>query len=240
MRDNGFKTVLAFVAGIVVVILTFLIGKYLLGPLLVPKPSATVTEVTGHQTSPLGLSASAPDGIVRDDVSHMPDDTTVIVERLNRPQEEPPIQGSPFDPTGRSLPPEAGIPSSEPSPSTHQSGSPEPPRQESPVPEPSPTVSLQPPLPPERPAVPPPPTAGERRFRVRLGVFDQEENANELIAGLAGQGYHPFKIEETTSMGKKRYRVYIGAFDDRESAERMKKELADKGIVSVVEEVPQE
>ncbi len=237
MRDNGLK--IAFAAGIGVAILAFFIGKHLLGPLLVPKPSVTGTGATARQTSPLGLSASAPEGIVRGDVSTVPDDTEVIVERLTRPQEEPSLQGFPFDPTVRSLPPETSTvpPTVErPLPST------EPSRQENPIPEPSPspTVSVQPPLPPERPSVPPLPTAGERRFRVRLGVFDQEKNANELMAGLAGQGYHPFKIEEITPTGKKRYRVYIGAFDDRESAERMKKELADKDIPSVVEEVPQE
>ncbi|MFA0780923.1 MAG: hypothetical protein RJAPGHWK_002446, partial [Candidatus Fervidibacter sp.] len=83
----------------------------------------------------------------------------------------------------------------------------------------------------------PPPTSGERRYRVRTGVFSNPENADRLMAALAEQGYHPFKVEEKTPSGETRYRVYAGATDDRDSAERLKQELADKGFAAVVEEV---
>lgn len=218
-NSNEIKMALAFVIGAVV---SFLVGLYVLGPLF----SGNKQPQTA--SAPTEKAAQAPSGadmhtLVRRDVDSVPEHTTVIVEPITRPPEATP----PNPPDTRS---------DVVQPPTHQPQvQPTIPSPPSPTAEPTPAPSPPPPTP-ERTAPPEPPTTGERQFRVRAGVFEKPENADQLMALLTQQGYHPFQQEETLPSGAKRYRVYVGAFDDRESAERLKKELADKGFAAFIEE----
>jgi cell division protein FtsN len=222
-QGSEMKLAVAFVIGAVV---SFLIGLYVLGPLFThrpPKPSEV--QQPDHPSSNL-LASADQNAILRRDVDGVPEHTTVVIEPLTRPAETLP---TPSPSPRLSEPPQPA-----PSPPSHF---PEP-SQPEPAPSPEPESAAPQPTPsPPTPMDLPPPTSGERRYRVRTGVFSNPENADRLMAALAEQGYHPFKVEEKTPSGETRYRVYAGATDDRDSAERLKQELADKGFAAVVEEV---
>lgn len=206
------KLVAAFVIGAVV---SFLIGLYVLGPLFSHRPPKPLeVRQPDHPSSNL-LASADQNAILRRDVDGVPEHTTVVIEPLTRPAETMPT------PSPRPSEPSLSEPSQpEVSPPAAPEG-----------------VAPQPTPSPPTPSDLPPPTSGERRYRVRTGVFSNPENADRLMAALAEQGYHPFKVEEKTPSGETRYRVYAGATDDRDSAERLKQELADKGFAAVVEEV---
>ena len=234
MRGNEWKLALAFVIGAV---LSFLAGMYVLGPLFIPHKSdesAKVSETEGRSSVP-SLAGSIPNSVYRRDVDSVPDHTAVIVERVPRPY------GS--EPESSFSPPISEQPTPTPEPTTpplqQQRRTQPPPTQREPeVSEPiSPPSVIQPPQPPVSKPTPPPPPAAEtkRGYRVRIGVFSQEQNVKNLLESLTAQGYHPY-VEEEFVGGQKRYRVYVGAFDNRESAERLKQELIDKGYPCVVEE----
>jgi cell division protein FtsN len=224
-NENGVKLGLAFVA---VMIVGFVVGLYVLGPLFSHRPPKPLeVRQPDHPSSNL-LASADQNAILRRDVDSVPEHTTVVIEPLTRPAETVPTP-----------PPDISTPSQpKPSPSP-PARSPAPPQPEPPAPSPEPeNVAPQPNPAPPTPSDLPPPTSGERRYRVRTGVFNSAENADRLMAALAEQGYHPFKVEEKTPSGETRYRVYAGATDDRDSAERLKKELTDKGFAAIVEEVP--
>jgi len=234
MKGNEWKLALAFVGGAV---LSFLAGMYVLGPLFVPqKPQEPAKVSETEVTSPVpSLAESVPNGVYRRDVDSVPDHTAVIVERVPCPYESesepsfsPPISEQPI-PT-----PEPTVPT----PQQPKRIQPPPTQREPEVSEPiSPPSVIQPPQPPVSKPTPPPPPAAEtkRGYRVRIGVFSQEQNVKNMVESLTSQGYHPY-VEEEFVGGQKRYRVYVGAFDNRESAKRLKQELADKGYPCVVEE----
>jgi cell division septation protein DedD len=234
MKGNEWKLALAFVIGAV---LSFLAGMYVLGPLFVPQKSEEPTKVSeAEATSPApSLAESVPNGVYRRDVDSVPDHTAVIVERVPRPH------GSELEPPFSPPIPEQPTPTPEPTtPPPHQPRrtQPSPTQREPEVSEPiSPPTVIQPPQPPVSKPTPPPPPAAEtkRSYRVRVGVFAQEQYLKNMLESLTSQGYHPY-VEEEFVGGQKRYRVYVGAFDNRESAERLKQELIDKGYPCVVEE----
>lgn len=240
MQGNGWKLVAAFVIGAV---LSFLVGMYVLGPLFVPRQSGEVeTEVQmPSHTFSSPLAEGVPNGIYRRDVDSVPDHTAVIVERIQRPVERSPET---------SLVPEVGTfqtyqlqqpEQAEPPRTPLQRQSPRTPEQRGPdISEPtSPPTEVQPPQPPvssESKQLPPPPTSETKRaYRVRVGVFSQEENVKRWLETLTSLGYYPYTEEEVVG-GQKRFRVYVGAFDNRESAERLRQELKAKGVPGMVEE----
>ena len=235
MRGNEWKLALAFVIGAV---LSFLAGMYVLGPLFVPqKPQepAKVSEVEETTSAP-SLAESIPNGVYRRDVDSVPDHTAVIIERVPRPY------GSEFEPSFSPPMPEQPTPTPQPTiiptPQQPRRTQPPPTQREPEVSEPvSPPTVIQPPQPPVSKPTPPPPPAAEtkRSYRVRIGVFSQEQNVKSMLESLTSQGYHPY-VEEEFVGGQKRYRVYVGAFDNRESAERLKQEITEKGYPCVVEE----
>ncbi len=234
MKGNEWKVALAFVGGAV---LSFLAGMYVLGPLFVPNKTEESVKVSEAQvTSPFpSLAESIPNGVYRRDVDSVPDHTAVIVERVPRPYgSEFGTSLSPTTPEQPNLTPEPTVPT----PQQPRQTQPSPTQREPEVSEPiSPPIVIQPPQPPvSKPTPPPPPVAeAKRSYRVRIGVFSQEQNVKNLLESLTSQGYHPY-VEEEFVGGQKRYRVYVGAFDNRESAERLKQELIDKGYPCVVEE----
>ncbi|MGQ9463801.1 MAG: SPOR domain-containing protein [Candidatus Fervidibacter sp.] len=240
MQGNSWKLAVAFVIGAV---LSFLAGMYVLGPLFVPHQSEEVgTEVQmPSHTSVSSLAESVPNRVYRRDVDSVPDHTAVIVERVQRPVESPPET---------SLMPEVGsfqpyqpqqVEQAKPPRTPFQlqpSRTPE--RREPEISEPiPPPTEVQPPQPPissESKQLPPPPTSETKRaYRVRVGVFSQEENAKRWLETLTSLGYYPYTEEEVVG-GQKRFRVYVGAFDNRESAERLRQELKAKGVPGMVEE----
>ncbi len=229
MVRNEWKLVVAFVAGMV---LSFLAGLYLLGPLFAGWKGARMPEALppeAKEEQRLTLAESVPNSVFRRDTTSVPDHTTVVVERVNRPVEEPPIFSSPAEELAP-FPEELTPPP--PPVRTPRPVRPEP-RQEPPTP--SESATTQPPVRLE-PTTPPPPVAEVKRsYRVRTGVFQEEHFANRMVEAITAQGYHPFVEEEVVS-GQKRYRIYVGAFDNRESAERLKQELTQKGFPAAVEE----
>ena len=234
MRGNEWKLALAFVIGAV---LSFLAGMYVLGPLFVPHKSEESAKVsgTGATYSVPSLAESIPNSVYRRDVDSVPDHTAVIIERVPRPYESE--FKHPFSPPM----PEQPTPTPQPiipTPQQPRRTQPLPTQREPEVSEPvSPPSVIQPPQPPVSEPTPPPPPAAEtkRGYRVRIGVFSQEQNVKNLLESLTSQGYHPY-VEEEFVGGQKRYRVYVGAFDNRESAERLKQEITEKGYPCVVEE----
>ena len=235
MKGNEWKLVaLAFVIGAV---LSFLAGMYVLGPLFVPQKPQEPAKVSGVEeaTSVPSLAESIPNSVYRRDVDSVPDHTAVIVERVPRPYGSE--SESSFSPPISEQPTPTPEPTT-PLPQQPRRTQPSPTQREPEVSEPiSPPTVIQPPQPPvSKPAPPPPPAAETKRsYRVRIGVFSQEQNVKSMLESLTSQGYHPY-VEEEFVGGRKRYRVYVGAFDNRESAERLKQELIDKGYPCVVEE----
>ncbi len=234
MKGEEWKLALAFAIGVV---LSFLVGMYVLGPLFVPKkPSESAKVSEGEETASVpSLAESIPNGVYRRDVDSVPDHTAVIVERVPRPYGSEPEPS--FSPPIYEQPAPTPEPTT-PLPQQPRRTQPSPTQREPEVSEPiSPPIVIQPPQPPvSKPMPPPPPVAEARRsYRVRIGVFSQEQNVKNLLESLTAQGYHPY-VEEEFVGGQKRYRVYVGAFDNRESAERLKQELIDKGYPCVVEE----
>ncbi len=241
MVRSDWKLAVMFLIGMVV---SFLVGMYLLGPLFSERKMASEEETkieppSKTVESPF-IAERVPNGIVRQDMDTVPSSTTVVVERVPRPVTEPPPAEVPESHVPEmSVPKVGGEPAASPQPMKAT-----PPPRTAPVrpspptvePEPSPTTTpeLQPPVP---PTPPPPPAAEEakRRYRVRIGVFREEERVARLMETLTAQGYHPF-VEEEMVEGQKRYRVYVGALDNRESAERLKQELIGKGFPAMVEE----
>ncbi len=242
MTRSDWKLAVMFLIGMVV---SFLVGMYLLGPLFSERQMASEegvgVEPPSKTEEPPLIAERVPNGIARQDMDTVPSSTTVVVERVPRPITEPPPVESPelqvpevavprvgresvAPPQPMKVPPRSAP--VRPSPSTVE-------------PEPSPmtTPELQPPAPPVPTTPPPPPAAEEtkRRYRVRIGVFREEERVARLMETLTAQGYHPF-VEEEMVEGQKRYRVYVGALDSRESAERLKQELIGKGFPAMVEE----
>lgn len=223
-QGSEMKLVAAFVVGAVV---SFLIGLYVLGPLFSSYRSPKPPEARQpDQPSSRLLATADQSSILRRDVDTVPEHTTVVIEPLTRPAispspslTHPPDELSPYLPSPPKPLPEP--PQPEP---TLTNPTPESPMPQTLSPSPAPSEVL-------------PPTSGERRYRVRTGVFNNPQNADRLMEALAEQGYHPFKVEERTPSGETRYRVYAGATDDRDSAERLKKELADKGFAAIIEEV---
>ncbi len=231
MIRNEWKLIVAFVAGMV---LSFLAGLYLLGPLFAGRQEARMPEASPSETKEeqrLTLAESVPNSIFRRDTTSVPDHTTVVVERVNRPVEEQPTFSAPVEEPAP-FPQELTPPP--PPVRTPRPARPEPGQQ---PPTPSEGVTTQPPATTEtEPITPPLPMPETKRsYRVRTGVFQEEQFANRMVEALTAQGYHPF-VEEEVVGGQKRYRIYVGAFDNRESAERLKQELAQKGIHAVVEE----
>jgi len=225
-QGSDTKLVAAFVIGAVV---SFLIGLYVLVPLFSHRPPKPLeVRQPDHPSSNL-LASADQNAILRRDVDGVPENTTVVIEPLTRPAETMPT------PSPRPSEPSLSEPS-QPAPSPPSRFS-EPSQPEVSPPAAPEGVAPQPTPSPPTPSDLPPPPSGERRYRVRTGVFSNPENADRLMAALAEQGYHPFKVEEKTPSGETRYRVYAGATDDRDSAERLKQELADKGFAAVVEEV---
>lgn len=241
MQGNGWKLAVAFVIGAV---LSFLVGMYVLGPLFVPHWSGEVgteVQIPSH-TSASSLAESVPNGVYRRDVNSVPDHTAVIVERVQRPVESLP-ETSLMPEVGSFQPyqPQQKVEQAEPPRTPLQRESPKTPEQREPdISEPtSPPTEVQPPQPPvssESKQLPPPPTSETKRaYRVRVGVFSQEENVKRWLETLTSLGYYPY-TEEEVSGGQKRFRVYVGAFDNRESAERLRQELKAKGVPGMVEE----
>ncbi len=234
MRGNEWKLAVAFLIGAV---LSFLVGMYLLGPLFLAHRTDEASKVT-ETPKPETLSAptvaeSTMNEVYRRDVDSVPDHTAVIVERVQRPL------GS--EPETYIQPPEAVTPPPQPRqpiPQPRSERASPPPEKQGEISEPiSPPTAIQPPQPPVfKPTTPPPPAQeAKRSYRVRVGVFTQEENVKGMLETLTAQGYHPY-VEEEVSGNQKRYRIYVGAFENRDSAERLKQELTEKGIPSVVEE----
>lgn len=232
MRGNEWKLALAFIVGAV---LSFLAGMYVLGPLFVPqKPdeSAQVSEAEGTSTIP-SLTESIPNGIYRSDVDSVPDHTAVIVERVPRPYEGETEQTFPqpstqFEVPERSTPQQPSIQAQPPTSST-----PEEPEVSEPISPPK--DRIQPPPPPVSKSTPPPAAKAKRNYRVRVGVFTQEQNVKSMVESLSALGYSPY-VEEEVVGDQRRYRVYVGAFENKESAERLKAELSEKGYPTQIEE----
>lgn len=232
-KDERLKTVLAFIAGGVMVIGSFSVIKYLLAPMFTQKRQGL------QETSLLSIgvapssSSLIPETIVRRDVDQVPEQTEVTMEILGRPEGRTPPEIGIQSETGISGRTPSGSPPS--GSRVIPSQSPATPLETTPLP----SETIQPPPPPEAPTVPPPPSAWERPYRVRVGVFENPKYADEMMAKLSEQGYKPDKKEEASPIGKKRWRIYVGAYDNRESAEKVKQELTDKGFSAAVEEVPE-
>jgi N-acetylmuramoyl-L-alanine amidase len=64
----------------------------------------------------------------------------------------------------------------------------------------------------------------ERFYKVQVGAFSVETNANLLAKELRFRGYRPFVFEE-----EKLFKVQVGAFEDRENAEALEKHLLKEG-----------
>jgi N-acetylmuramoyl-L-alanine amidase len=64
----------------------------------------------------------------------------------------------------------------------------------------------------------------ERLYKVQVGAFGHEENANILAKELRFKGYRPFVFVE-----RRLFKVQVGAFEDRENAEALEKQLLKEG-----------
>jgi N-acetylmuramoyl-L-alanine amidase len=64
----------------------------------------------------------------------------------------------------------------------------------------------------------------ERLYKVQVGAFSNEENANILSKELRFKGYRSFVFAEDLL-----FKVQVGAFEDRENAEALEKQLLKEG-----------
>jgi N-acetylmuramoyl-L-alanine amidase len=64
----------------------------------------------------------------------------------------------------------------------------------------------------------------ERLFKVQVGAFSVEANANNLAKELRFRGYRPFVFAEDML-----FKVQVGAFEDKENAEALEKHLIKEG-----------
>ena len=67
-----------------------------------------------------------------------------------------------------------------------------------------------------------------KRWRVQVGIFAHEENADGLLKLLNEKGYEPF-LEKDAIGGVSLVRVMVGAFDNETSARKLAKELKEQG-----------
>ena len=65
----------------------------------------------------------------------------------------------------------------------------------------------------------------ERRFRVQLGSFENEDAARKLATAIESEGYAPVTISPFQDGATLYYRVWVGAYREREGAERLAREL---------------
>ncbi len=256
MNENFLKAAIAFVAGILVVLISFYIGKQVLGPILTGPASPVATRLPAEKVVSV-TSRPIPNAIARRDIDQVPAQTIAAVEPLSRPQPlnqpnesdlpQPPEASEGPEPTTqpptRELkpprPPSVTVPAPSPPVATYHPPSPQPKAQTRPAPSQEGTPQERT-SPPERaPSPPPPPVARQKRFRVRIGVFENPENVDRVQERLRQSGYESFVTEESMPTGS-RYKVYVGAFADREQAQALQKELSEKGIDSVIDEVPEE
>ena len=68
-----------------------------------------------------------------------------------------------------------------------------------------------------------------KRWRVQVGIFADEENAEGLLKLLNEKGYEPF-LEKDTIGGVSLVRVMVGAFDNEPSARKLAKEFKEQGF----------
>nr|MDD6334964.1 SPOR domain-containing protein [bacterium] len=66
-------------------------------------------------------------------------------------------------------------------------------------------------------------------YRVQIGAFTEKQNADRLLADIAGKGYTGAFITQAVVGGKTVYRVQVGAFYDAKLAQAMRKTLAAAG-----------
>jgi N-acetylmuramoyl-L-alanine amidase len=64
----------------------------------------------------------------------------------------------------------------------------------------------------------------EKLYKVQVGAFNNEENANNLVKELRDKGYRAYAYVE-----RRLYRVQVGAFEHRENAEALEKHLLKEG-----------
>jgi cell division septation protein DedD len=99
---------------------------------------------------------------------------------------------------------------------------------------PSPSREVQPavePTPKPAPGVPqtvPAATSSKQLFRVQVGAFSSEVNAQSLAGELRDKGYQVLVVPGSL------HRVQVGAFAERSNAETLKRELESKGFPAAI------
>ncbi|MCS7223691.1 MAG: SPOR domain-containing protein [Armatimonadetes bacterium] len=241
MSEDYLKAGIAFVGGILIVLVSFYVGKQVIGPILSPRPEPVAEGIPAEEvlkTTPRPV----PNAIYRKDTDGVPKETVVSVEPIPRPtppegppEESPTEEVSPTQPPARPPRPAVvgSVPAERPTP-------PQPPERR-PLSPPEPTTESPPVT--ERavtpPPPPPPPSVQEKRFWVRVGVYSSSANAERAQELLVQKNLESFVKEDAGPSGS-RFKVYVGAFSNRAEAESVIKELAQKGIEAVVEEVTSE
>jgi N-acetylmuramoyl-L-alanine amidase len=64
----------------------------------------------------------------------------------------------------------------------------------------------------------------EKLYKVQVGAFSDEENADNLVKELKNKGYRAYVFVK-----RRLYRVQVGAFEHRENAEALEKLLLKEG-----------
>ncbi|NMB24789.1 MAG: hypothetical protein GX986_04580 [Firmicutes bacterium] len=75
---------------------------------------------------------------------------------------------------------------------------------------------------------PPAVTSGKQLYRVQVGAFSSEANAQSLAKELREKGYPVLVIPGSL------HRVQVGAFAERANAESLKRELEGKGFIAAI------
>jgi len=69
----------------------------------------------------------------------------------------------------------------------------------------------------------------EKLYKVQVGAFSDEANADKLVKELRIKGYRPFAFVENGL-----YKVQVGAYEHRENAEALEKHLLKEGYESYI------
>lgn len=229
--EEGFswkRLLLRVGAGIGVFLIFVLIGHYIVAPMLVPQPQSPVSSPSQNDSAKL----SPPKVEVYE---KLPSDVVAGTGAIMSSQEVAPYDYEEFQRKRKA----------------QNRATPTPPTEEEPliqVPEETfPTENLEstPPAPEEpTPDMPPTPDTSEppseltepppaRLYRVQVGVYENRENANQVLQSLNASGFEativPFQRD-----GQTLYRVQTLVTREREKAEQAKRELEAQGFPAVV------